>query len=314
MIHTVTGLIPPSDFGNILMHEHIGCMSNDLIHMFGENWLNKERLADFAVNILKNLKMKYGVGLIVEATPIDLGRDVLLIKKISKRLEIPIVASTGLYHYPSLYTSGHSTIEIASWFIREFEEGIEGTDIKPGILKVASDFCGITTDNEKRLTAMAIVQKETNLPIYVHSVHISGLVERQMKILLRSIKTPEKIIIGHAAIKPDVEYLERILNRGCYICVDQCHCTNNSIDSIGKALATLCGKGYTDKIILSNDLCIYTDFGTRKNTGFHLSIEQQTEKFGHIFTVVYESFLENGGNKEDWDMMFKKNPIKILDV
>lgn len=314
MIHTVTGPVEPSNYENILIHEHIGCVSNDLMHVMGEKWLNKKMLADFAVDIFRGIKMRYGVGMIIDATPIDLGRDILLIKEVSERSEIPMVASAGLYHYPSLYTAGHSEMEIASWFIKEYEDGIQSTGIKPGILKVASDFSGITTDNKKRLTSMAITQKETNLPIYVHSVHDSELVDEQLKILLKYIKTPEKIIIGHTALKPDDDYLEKILDKGCYICMDQCHCTKYSIDSIANVLVILCKKGYADKILLSNDLCIYTDFGTRNNTGFHLSVEQQIERFGHIFTVVYNSFLENGGNAKDWETMFKKNPIKILDI
>lgn len=314
MIHAVTGPVEPSNYENVLIHEHIGCISNDLMHIFGEKWLDKGKLADFAVDIFKNLKTKYGVGLIVDGTPIDLGRDVSLIKEVSIRADIPMVASTGLYHYPSLYTSGHSETEIASWFIKEFEDGIEGTDIKPGILKVASDSCGITKDNGKRLIALAIAQSETKLPIYVHSAHNFDLAEKQLEILFRYISEPEKIIIGHTALNPDAEYLEKILGQGCYICMDQCHCTSHSIDIIGKALVLLCRKGYADKILLSNDLCIYTDFGSRENTGFHLSVDQQTEKFSHIFTTVYESFLKNGGDKKDWDIMFKKNPIKVLDV
>ena len=314
MIYTATGTINATNCGNVLMHEHIGCISNDMLHIFKQKWLDKAKLADFAVEILGLLKTNYDVGLIVDGTPIDLGRDVLLIKEVSERSNIPIVVSTGLYHYPSMYTSGHTETEIAFWFIDEFENGMEGTDIKPGILKAASDFGGITPDNQKRLSAMAIVQKETNLPIYVHSAHTSNLVEKQLEILLKIIRNPEKIIIGHAALNPNIEHLEKILSKGCYICMDQCHCTTYSIDSIGKAIAALCRRGYTDKILFSNDLCIYSDFGTRKNTGLHLSANQQADNFGYIFKVVHNSFLENGGNEKDWYKMFAKNAIDILNI
>ena len=139
MIYTVTGIKEKTDYGKVLMHEHIGCISNDMIQAFGKEWLDKKKLADFAVDILKMMKTKYGVGMIVDGTPIDLGRDIMLIKEVSERADMPIVASTGLYHYPSQITTTNDAEEIASWFIGEFENGIEGTDIKPGILKVASD-------------------------------------------------------------------------------------------------------------------------------------------------------------------------------
>ena len=313
MIYTVNGAVFKKDFGNILVHEHIGCMSNDLLHIFGKNWLDKDKLADFAADILKSIGETYGVGLFVDGTPIDLGRDVALLKSVSDKSGIPIVASTGLYHYPSLYTSGHSETEIASWFISEWENGMEGTGIKPGILKCATD-AEITVDNRKRLKAMAITQKETNLPLYVHSSHRGDIVENQLEILFEEIKNPEKIIFGHTAQNAEYDYLAKILDKGVYICMDQCHCTRFSISDIGKTLVKLCENGYAGKILLSNDLCMYTDFGTRKNTGFHWTVHQQTENFGHILRIVHESFLNSGGNADDWNKMFKENPLKVLDI
>lgn len=313
MIYTVNGAVFGKTFGNVLIHEHIGCMSNDLLHIFGKNWLDKNKLADFTSEILKNIADKYGVGLFVDGTPIDLGRDVTLLKSVSEKSGIPIVASTGLYHYPSIYTSGHSETEIASWFISEWENGMEETGIKPGILKCATD-AEITADNRKRLKAMAIAQRETNLPIYVHSSHRGDIVENQLEILFEEIKNPEKVILGHTAQNPDYDYLAKLLDKGVYICMDQCHCTGHSISDIGKTLVKLCENGYGGKIMLSNDLCMYTDFGTRKNTGFHFSAEEQTRNFGHIFETVYESFVSSGGNIRDWEMMFKENPINVLDI
>lgn len=313
MIYTVKGTLNVSECGNVLMHEHIGCIANDLLDIFKDKWLDKKELVEFAVKILKNLKKQYGVGLFVDGTPIDLGRDVFLIKEVSEKADIPIVVSSGLYYFPSLYTSGRSEAEIASWFIKEFEEGIEGTNIKPGILKAASDGGAISSDNKKRLTAMGIVQKETNLPIYLHSAH-NGNTKMQLEILQRNISDSEKIIVGHTGQKPDAEYLEGILSEGCYICMDQCHCTNYSMQAVGNALAVLCKRGYSDKILLSNDLCIYSDFTPRANNGLNLSVTRHTEKFGHIFEDVYNSFTENGGREKDWNKMMRENPIKVLNV
>lgn len=314
MINTVTGQIEKRNFGTILMHEHIRCASNDLLHTFGERWLDEKHLAEFAAGILKEMKDKYGLGLWVDGTPIDLGRDVSLLKEVSEKSEVYIVASTGLYYFPSCYTAEHSEAEIASWFIDEFENGMEGTTIKPGILKCASDGFEVTKDNFKRLKALAVAQKETGLPLYVHSAHKGNLVDEQLSILLDIMDDPQKLIIGHTANRPDVDYLKRILDKGCYICMDQCHCTRHSMEDIGKTLLKLSKDGYADKILLSNDLCIYTDFGTRKNTGFHLSIDEQVKKYGHLFNDVYTAFIEAGGSENEFRKMLCKNAVEILDI
>ena len=203
--------------------------------------------------------------------------------------------------------------EIASWFIDEFKLGIEGTDIKPGILKCASQDT-ITDNNRKRLRAMAIAQKQTNLPLYVHSNHRDDLAIQQIEILLEIIDNPEKILMGHSALKLDVEYLKKLLSYGCYIVVDQGHCSGYTPQQIGNALNQLCNSEYADRILLSNDMCIYSDFASKGYTGLQLTAQQHTDNFAFIIKKVYEEFVAIGGSEENWDKMFNKNPLKALNI
>lgn len=314
MLNTVTGQIKKRDFGTVLIHEHIRCASNDLLHTFGDKWHDEHYMAEFATMILSKMRNKYDLGIWVDGTPIDLGRNYSLLRKVSEKSGVFIVASTGLYHFPSCYTVDHSEREIASWFIDEYRFGMEGSTVKPGILKGASDAAGVTKDNAKRLKALAIAQEETGLPLYVHSTHKGELANEQLGILLETISNPEKIIMGHAANRPDADYLERILDKGCYIAMDQCHCAGYSIEDIGKTLVKLVRDGYEDKILLSNDLCIYTDFGTRKNTGFQLSVDEQVKRYGHLFNDVYQGFCEAGGSESEFQKMLQENSVEVLDV
>lgn len=55
MIHSVIGLIEKRNYKNVLMHEHIGCISNDLVNSFGKEWVDKDKLIDFAANILSEV-------------------------------------------------------------------------------------------------------------------------------------------------------------------------------------------------------------------------------------------------------------------
>ena len=78
MIQTVTGAINKTDLGAVLMHEHISCKSLSFDAAFGEKWLDKNNLKKLASNTLKLTNQKYNLGLLVDATPIDLGRDAIL--------------------------------------------------------------------------------------------------------------------------------------------------------------------------------------------------------------------------------------------
>lgn len=313
MIQTVTGAINKTDLGAVLMHEHISCKSLSFDAAFGEKWLDKNNLKKLASNTLKLTNQKYNLGLLVDATPIDLGRDAILLKEVSELSGIKIVASTGFYYLQSIEAFNNTAEDIAMWLINECKNGICGTGIKPGILKCATGNIGITEDNNKKLSAMGIVQKGTGLPLYVHCEHYEDIALKQLEILLKNGANSKRIIIGHTAIRPDSDYLESILEKGCYICMDQCHCYPQNLNSIAKALVELCKRGYADKILLSNDYCIHSDFCNQNKSGIHLSPEQHTEGLGYIFDKQYSDYISMGGNEEDWCTMLCKNPLNVLD-
>ena len=314
MIQTVTGKIDSCELGAVLMHEHISCSSLSYEKAFGQEWLNKKELSNLAIKVLKSLTEKYGVGLFVDGTPIDLGRDAALLKEVSELSGVRIVASTGFYYLQSIEAINNSAEELAAWLISECKNGIRGTFVKPGILKCATGEFGITSDNKKKLSALAIVQKETGLPIYVHSEHRDDVTFRQLEILLENGADINKIIIGHAAIRPDADYLKKVLDFGCYVCMDQCHCYPKRIAEIADALANLCGSGYAKRLLLSNDYCIHSDFANRNRNGLHLDETEHVRGFGYIFDKLYSEFLMRGGSDDYWKMMTCKNPIEAINV
>lgn len=305
MIYTVTGKVEKTNFGNACAHEHICVASNDMKHTFGKTWLDEEKLINLATAVLKGA----GFGLFVDGTPCDLGRDVNILKKVSEQSGVKIVASTGFYYFPDLFTSGRTDKQLAKWILKECTEGMEGTGIKPGILKCASQGAEISDDSKKRLSAIAMVQSETGLPMYVHSSH-SGEVEEKIKILLSSGAMPEKIIIGHCGLKPDVDYLESFLDIGCYISMDQNHCSGRK-EEIPKVLTELCAGGYASRICLSSDHCVYSDFAGDENNGINRSPEEHIQILNYQQNNIYPHF---GGSHEDWNKMMGQNIVDILDV
>ena len=314
MIQTVTGAIDNTDLGNVLMHEHISCSSLSFQKAFGMSWLNEEHLKALSCETLQQMKQNYNMGLLVDATPIDLGRNATLLREISEASGVKIVASTGFYYLQSIEVLNNDASYIAKWFIGECENGIGNTGIKPGILKCATGNVGITDDNQKKLSALGIVQSQTGLPLYVHCEHYEDIAHKQIDLLLQNGADAKKIIIGHASLRPDAAYLEEILEKGCYICMDQCHCCGHDVKILADTLLKLCQKGYTDKILISNDYCIHSDFCNGDTNGLHLSAAQHAERLGFVFTKVYAAYLCAGGSEKDWNTMLRENPVCVLDV
>lgn len=313
MIHTVTGDIDRASLGNVLLHEHISCVSPAFLRAFGSMWLDERQLSDISSETLMLLNQRYGVGLFVDGTPMDLGRNVRLLREVSEKSGVKIVASSGFYHYGSPELSGNSPSEIAKWIVKECKDGIDGTDIKPGILKCATGGAEISRDNLKRLSVMGIVQSETGLALYVHCEHSADVAHRQIDILVENGVDPKRIVIGHTSLRPDFDYLSGILDRGVYICVDQCHCRRDNVGVIADTLVRLCDGGYADRIILSNDYCIHNDFCKREENGMAYAPSYHADAYGFVFEWLSKAYLDASGDESLFAAMLSKNPLDVLD-
>ncbi len=307
MIRTVTGDIEKESVENALMHEHIQCVSNDMLHTFGKDWLDDAELENYSVDILGEIKDRYNMNLFVDGTAVDLGRNVRLMKRVSEKTGIHIVASAGLYYYPSMLTCMRSEEDLADLFIKECECGMEGTGIKPGILKCAGDSYGMTADTKKRISALAITQAKTNLPIYAHCSHTDNLAFEMMSVFEKYNVNPEKVILGHASRRMDVSYLESLLKHGCYICIDQ----SWSEIEVASVTYELCNRGYAEKILFSHDKAIYNDFERVGNIGTEVPKQNHTERLSFVFSKVIPKLEEYGLNGK---LFTHDNAVSVLDI
>jgi phosphotriesterase-related protein len=92
MVNSVLGSINPSNLGFTLMHEHIIAMNSSMYQAFSE-WFNRKDTISNAVKELQYSK-QYGLHTIVDATPINLGRDIKLLREVGKKIR---------YQHNSLY-------------------------------------------------------------------------------------------------------------------------------------------------------------------------------------------------------------------
>ena len=141
-IETVTGPVPPDQLGITLMHEHI------LVDFIGAAGVTPSRYDASAVFdvVLPHLQQvrRLGCETLVDCTPAYLGRDPRLLKRLSDAAEIRILTNTGYYgaagdkHLPEL-AFRETAEQIAARWIRECEQGIDGTGIKPALMKIGVD-------------------------------------------------------------------------------------------------------------------------------------------------------------------------------
>ena len=263
-IHTVSGPIDPEQLGRTLMHEHFlfgycGFQGDATLGGFRE-----EEYTQICLKAVEDARA-YGIETIVDATTNECGRNVRFLKKIADLTGMNIICSTGYYFEAESsfaywnFRRGFADIEqeIYEMMLTEVTQGIEGTDIKAGVIKLASSYNRISPIEEIFFKAAARVQKETGVVIITHTQQ-GTMGPQQADLLIANGGIPGKIAIGHMCGNTDVSYHEEVLKRGVYVNLDrfglQGELFHTPTDEQRMDLIkALLDKGYGDKILLGHD-------------------------------------------------------------
>ena len=131
-----------------------------------------------------------------------------------------IVACTGHWLAPTLSMGARSTEELTEFFVLEIERGIEGTGIKPGVIKVATDHEGVTPFLERALRAAARASKATGIPVTTHTYAADRIGEKQADIFENEGLNPAMVCLGHCDDSDNMGYLTGLVKRGYTIGMD----------------------------------------------------------------------------------------------
>ena len=296
LIKTVLGDISESDLGVTLAHEHICCFSEYAYQMAGKDYLDKNALADTGTVYLKELKKKYGLATFVDCTPINIGRDEELLKRISEQSEINIICSTGFYYTdePVLYNT--SAEQLCKYMVAD------AYAVNAGIIKCAVENEAITRFGEKLLRACAKAHLCLGLPIVLHSNAKNRNALKALEILFSEGVNPHAVTVGHLSDTDDLEYVKSIASYGCFIGLDRLY-QNTSEEYISKkthSILELCKASYEDQILLSHDTMFFNGFEAE------LKIYEQPS-FSYCFDYILPQLPKSLSDK-----LMVQNPMRML--
>lgn len=159
-----------------------------------------------------------GISIIVEATPIGVGRRADILKAVSESAGFPLIVPTGVYRdpwIPEWVIKAHSD-ELKEWMLGELTGEIEKTGVQAGWIKLSAGDQGITTNEAKVLKAAAAVGVATNSVIGSHTV--KGIVVReQLDMIEKNGYTSNRFIWIHAQAEPDFSLHVEMAKRGAWI-------------------------------------------------------------------------------------------------
>lgn len=342
-IQTVNGVITKEQAGIITPHEHIfieltpffdehyvpDCVNpstekvsiGNLGELYRDPYALKDDLIieDMQTQIYEiNRFKRAGGSTIVDATMPGIGRNPIKLKEISTKTGINVVMGTGFYVYSSHPSSlkQMSEEEIADLMVKEILLGVDGTDIKAGVIGEIGISEIFNEEERKVLRASAIAHKKTGTSVLVHINPWTTNGLEATKILLDAGVSPKKIAISHVDVENNIDYVKKLLSLGVYIEFDNFgkeYYVRREVRNSGyglfvndlqrvKLIKELIDLGYEDQILCSCDVCLKICLRSFGGWGYD-----------HVLVNVLPMLEDEGVSKEQIDKIIRINPAKFID-
>ncbi len=304
-IITVTGEIPASAIGKTLHHEHI------LVDFIGADstgyhrW-NKDSVVEKVLPYLLEIK-KLGYKTLVECTPAYLGRDPQLLKMLSEKSGIQIITNTGYYSaVGGKYIPAHGFTEtaeqLAQRWIDEAKNGIEGTGIFPGFIKISVERAPLEEINRKVVEAACITHKATGLVIMSHT-GLAVPAFQQLEILDKHGVSPSAFIWTHAHNEADFSKQIEAARKGAWIAFDNFN--PGSLEKFVEFALLMKKEGLLNKLMFSHDAGWYKP--GEPNGG-------EFRGFSDIENFLIPALEKSGLSQPDIYQIFTLNPAEAFKV
>ncbi len=320
-VETVTGPISVDRLGKTLIHEHFifgypGFQGDVTLGAFKE-----DEVLEAAISVARQMQ-SFGVQTVVDPTPNECGRNPQLLRKVSEATGLQIICATGYYYEGEgappyfKFRQGLGTAEedIYEMFKTEITEGIAGTGIKPGIIKLASSKDEITDYERMFFHAAARVHKETGIVILTHTQE-GTMGPEQAKLLLDLGVDPSKIIIGHMCGNTNPDYHKEVMDQGIRIGFDRFGIqvlVGAPLDQERvTTLLSLLADGYEDQILLAHD-SVNIWLGRPPIMNEQVTKIMENWHPGHIFENILPTLREKGISEKQMDKLLGGNAVSLF--
>jgi phosphotriesterase-related protein len=317
----VGGTIDSTQLGRTLMHEHIFIRTPELQEAWPGfmGWDDEAAIAT-AREKLTRIK-ESGVDTVVDMTAPGLGRQVKRVAQAVEGTGLNVIVVTGYYTYTDLpfpmryngagklFNNDPEDSFLVDLFVRDIEEGIEGTDIRAGVVKCCTDEPGVTPDIDRLIRAAARTHLRTDVPIMTHTHAATRRGLDQQRILREEGVDLSRVLIGHSNETSDLGYLTEMMDAGSYLGFDRCGLKiDHPLEDQQETLVELCRRGYAPKIVLSQDRNCAWDWTTQEQ----IEMVLPEWHYGFIQQTLVPGLLENGVTQDQVDQMMIKNPIDFF--
>jgi predicted metal-dependent phosphotriesterase family hydrolase len=303
-VQTVLGPVAPDSLGFTLTHEHVFLsMWGDDGHTFMAQTDDEDVLAA-ELSAFRDA----GGGCLVDQTPGGSGRNPDGLRRLSERTGLAIVTGCGWYvesFYPDRSAlARRSVADIAAQLVGEIREGLDGTGVKPGIIgEIGAGQDWVSPLEERVHRAAARAQIESGLPLATHTLH-HGAGRHQMAIFDDEGVEPARVCIGHCDTFPSLDYCLEVARWGAYVSLDNVGLQLGDHEaSVRRLVLDLIDAGFTDQILLSQDVGQMTELGSRGGRGY-----------AYLASRFLPALREAGVDEATIDTITVSNPARWLTI
>lgn len=312
VIMTVLGPVPASEIGITLTHEHV------LVDFIGADstgyhrW-DRQKVADAVLPYLNEIQ-PYHVSTLMECTPAFLGRDPWLLKTLSTQSGMHLVTNTGFYgahgnrFIPAEFLE-LSAEELSEIWADEFRNGIEGSGVQPGFIKIGVDGDEkLSPEHIKLITAAARTHQKTGLVIASHTGPEGPALEQIA--VIQSLGVDPSCFIWVHAQGGSLEGNIRAAEMGAWISLDNLNLNRQQgseydVQWYADRIQRLKEAGLLGRVLISHDAGWYKP--EEENGG-------EFRGFTGIFTTLIPALEKKGLSGEEINLLLEVNPHKAFSI
>lgn len=304
-IPTATGEIFPEQMGITSLHEHIA------LRRGGEH---REESFAYAVRELKRAK-DLGLRTIADVGPPD---DVAGIREVAQATGINVICCTGFY----LMRGEQLALKAEDFegkMLYDIEHGLQGTDVRPGVIKVAAVRLPIRPAEKELFIAAARVQRKYHLPICTHAV--SGCAEQQ-QILEAAGADLRRCYFSHVeatfgwsgrTVEQEIDYLEGVVAKGSTLSFNNFGNWNHTKpEDLARIIRELVRRGYADRMVATMDVTWDFEQGKLKVLWEDTNANGRDRTYAYLLDTAVPWMHANGIPSAVTDQFIIDNPRRIF--
>ena len=304
-VMTVLGLIHADDLGATLPHEHIFL---DFIGAAGvsKDRYNPDEIFEATLPYLEQTK-DLGCDTLVECTPAYIGRDAALLKRLAKESGLNLLTNTGYYgagknKFLPRHAMTENADELATRWLVEWRDGIEGTGVQPGFIKIGVDGGKLSDVHRKLVRAAARTHLACGLTIAAHTGDgVAALDELQT--LKEEGVAAGAFIWVHAQNERDPDVHARAAALGAWVEFD--HVSTKDTARHVEMVQAMMKRGFLNRVLVSHDAGWY-EIG-KPNGG-------EFRPYDTLFKEFLPALKEAGFSHDEIQQLLVVNPREAFTI